>query len=32
MEYNRDETIKRIQQEDAAAVQELKSKGWSFNK
>ncbi|KAJ5582271.1 hypothetical protein N7535_000891 [Penicillium sp. DV-2018c] len=28
MEYNRDKTIERIQKEDAAKVQELKSQGW----
>ncbi|KAJ5748908.1 uncharacterized protein N7511_010604 [Penicillium nucicola] len=28
MEFNRDKTIERIQQEDAAKVKELKSKGW----
>jgi len=29
MEYNRDQTIARIQKEDAATVKELKSQGWN---
>jgi cytochrome c oxidase assembly factor 6 len=29
MEYNRDKTIERIQNEDAATVKDLKSKGWN---
>ncbi|PTU17428.1 hypothetical protein P175DRAFT_0504722 [Aspergillus ochraceoroseus IBT 24754] len=29
MEYNRDKTIERIKKEDAAAVENLKSQGWT---
>lgn len=29
MEFNRDKTIERIQNEDAAKVKELKEKGWN---
>ncbi|KAE8148178.1 cytochrome oxidase c subunit VIb-domain-containing protein [Aspergillus avenaceus] len=29
MEYNRDKTIERIKNEDAAKVQDLKSQGWA---
>lgn len=29
MEYNRDKTIERIQNEDAAKVKELKAQGWN---
>lgn len=29
MEYNRDKTIERIKQEDAAKVEDLKSQGWT---
>ncbi|KAF9889175.1 hypothetical protein FE257_007664 [Aspergillus nanangensis] len=29
MEFNRDKTIERIKQEDAAKVQDLKAQGWT---